>query len=148
MTVSALSAARTLCEERNWNISNLELQKLLYIAELYHLGITEDPLIFEDFEAWDYGPVVPIVYSKARGFGKSAVPNVFHWIDPVKKGSKEFDILSAVAAQTKRLTAGELVNITHWPQGAWAKFYAPHLRNIKIPKMEILREYNDRKIAA
>ena len=49
MSVSALSAAKTFCELRDWKISNLELQKLLYIAQMLHLGRYGTPLISERF---------------------------------------------------------------------------------------------------
>jgi uncharacterized phage-associated protein len=147
MPVSALSAARTLCEARNWRISNLELQKLLYIAEMYLLGLTGHSLINEDFEAWDYGPVVPEVYSRARGFGKGPVPNVFHWVPPIPANSPERSFLFDLAAQTKKFSAGQLVNITHWPGGAWAAHYRPGEHGIKIPKIDILKEYRDRERA-
>ena len=47
MTVNSLSAARTLCELRDWKLSNLELQKLLYLAEMYNLGMYDQALIDE-----------------------------------------------------------------------------------------------------
>lgn len=144
MAVSALSAARTLCELRDWNISNLALQKILYIAEMYHLGMTGKPLIREDFEAWDYGPVVPEVYSQARGFGSGPVPNVFHWIPSVPPHTEEHKILAEVADMTKRFSAGQLVDITHWTGGAWARNYHPGERGIVIPKSEIAEEYRAR----
>lgn len=145
MPVSALSAARTLCEARDWSLSNLELQKLLYIAEMYQLGMTGQPLINENFEAWDYGPVVPAVYARARGFGRGPVRNVFHWVPPVPVGSPEHSLLLDLSNQTKGYTAGQLVNITHWPEGAWARYYHPGVRGIVIPKGDIMREYHDRQ---
>lgn len=144
MTVHALSAARSLCELRNWGISNLELQKVLYVAQMYHLGMTNTPLIAEAFEAWDYGPVVPDVYARAKGFGKSAIPNVFHWVPPVPEGTNEMATLKAISASTKNFTPGQLVDITHWVGGAWAKVYRPNEKGITIPNGLILDEYRAR----
>jgi uncharacterized phage-associated protein len=145
MTISALSAAKSLCELRDWQLSNLELQKLLYIAEMYHLGNEGTPMVAEDFEAWDYGPVMPSVYARTKGFGRAAVPNVFHWVSSVPEQSSEYHLLANLSEQTKGFTAGQLVNVTHWPLGAWAKFYRPGYRGIKIPKSAILQEYNERQ---
>lgn len=144
MTVHALSAARSLCELRNWGLSNLELQKVLYVAQMYHLGRTGSPLISEEFEAWDYGPVVPDVYARAKGFGRSAVPNVFHWVPPVVEGTPEMGTLRTIAESTKNFTPGQLVDITHWVGGAWAKVYRPNQKGIKIPNEMILDEYRAR----
>lgn len=144
MAVNSLSAARTLCELRDWNLSNLELQKLLYLGEMYSQGMYNEALIDDDFEAWDYGPVVPQVYSRARGYGSGPIPNVFHWVPGIPKESKHYELLKQLAEQAQRYTAGQLVNITHWNGGAWAKHYRSGQRGIKIPKADIRQEYLDR----
>jgi uncharacterized phage-associated protein len=144
MTVHALSAARSLWELRDGSVSNLELQKILYVAQMYHLGTTGSPLVHEAFEAWDYGPVVPDVYARAKGFGKASVPNVFHWIPEVPESSPEMATLRAISSSTKNFTPGQLVDITHWEGGAWAKVYKPSHKGIKIPNELILDEYRAR----
>lgn len=148
MSVPALSAARTLCELRDWTISNLALQKILYLAHMFHLGQTGQPLISEPFEAWEYGPVVPSVYRRAKVFGNGPVQNVFHWVPPVKSGSTEYSALAEAAKQTKNMTSGRLVSITHWPKGAWATQYRPDMRGIAIPNSLILDEFRARTTAA
>lgn len=148
MTVSALSAARTLCEMRNWHLSNLALQKILYIAHMAHLGRCGAPLFAERIEAWDYGPVVPVVYQRVRGFGSDPIKNVFHWIADVPKGTKEYEILEETEKATRNLSPGQLVSITHWPDGAWAKAYRPGARGIAIPDEDIMDEYRKRRAAA
>mgnify|MGYP001005556689 CR=1 FL=1 len=81
MTISSLSAARLACEIRNWELTNLELQKILYIAHVAHLGSLDRPLIEEPFEAWDFGPVIANLYHYIKGFGSNKIganlsPNV------------------------------------------------------------------------
>jgi uncharacterized phage-associated protein len=144
MTINALSAARSLCELRSWTVSNLELQKILYVAQMYHLGQTGEPLVAEGFEAWDYGPVVPAVYARAKGFGKGPVPNVFHWIPPAPPASREHQTLQAISESTRNFTPGQLVDITHWEGGAWAAVYQPGQKGIRIPNGLILNEYKAR----
>jgi len=146
MAVSVLSAARSLCQLRDWTVSNLELQKILYIAHMFHLGKTGGaPLIREDFEAWDYGPVVPELYRRARGFGSDPVRNVFHWEPEVPANAPEFFSLREAAEATKGMSSGRLVAITHWPQGAWYQCYKPGVRGIAIPDPLILAEYRARQ---
>lgn len=145
MAVSALSAARSLCEMRDWTVSNLELQKILYIAHMFHLGKTNgQPLIREGFEAWEYGPVIPEVYRHARGFGSSPVRNVFHWVPPVPPENEEFEMLKEASEATQDMSSGRLVSITHWPKGAWYKCYKSGARGITIPNRLILDEYHAR----
>ena len=147
MAISALSAGRAICELRDWKVSNLELQKILYLAHMFHLGEHEGaPLISENFEAWEYGPVVPSLYRQARGFGSGPVRNVFHWIPGVSEGS-ELAMLREASNATSGMSAGRLVSITHWPRGAWHKKYQPGVRGIVIPNELILEEFRERAAA-
>lgn len=142
MAIPAISAARAICEAADWSISNLALQKILYIAHMVYYGRTRQPLIKETFEAWDYGPVVPSVYHRAKAFGSDPVGNVFHGARPI-----EDPVANQVIQQTVRVLKGrhpgDLVEMTHWAGGAWSKHY-PKGRNQIIPHEDILEEYVSR----
>lgn len=141
MPVSALSAARSLCQMRDWSLSNLELQKILYIAHMLHLGEHGKPLVAENFEAWDYGPVVPKLYRRVKGFGSEPIRNVFHWVPEIDSSSTEFAALKDAVEQTRSMSPGQLVSITHWPKGAWYEVYKPNHKGIVIPNDLIADEY-------
>lgn len=49
-------------------ISNLKLQKLLYYAQAWHLGMNGQPLFEENFQAWVHGPVIPELYQQYKQF--------------------------------------------------------------------------------
>ncbi|WP_018875273.1 Panacea domain-containing protein [Thioalkalivibrio sp. ALJ8] len=142
MTVSAISAAKAICEASDWSVSNLALQKILYIAHMVHYGRTGQPLIDESFEAWDYGPVVPAVYHRAKAFGSDPVGNVFHGARPIED-ERALKVIEQTVASLKDKHPGDLVEITHWDGGAWSKHY-PKGRNQIIPHDDIFREYIDR----
>lgn len=143
MAIPAASAARTLCELRDWNLSNLELQKILFIAHMFHLGTHGgEPLVNESFEAWDYGPVLPSVYRRVRGFGSSPVRNVFHGVPATLPETPEYETLANAANATRGISAGRLVDLTHRVGGAWANNYLPGVRGIVIPNRDILNEFN------
>lgn len=145
MAVSALSAAKSICVLRDWSVSNLEVQKILYLAHMYHMGAHEGaPLIQEAFEAWNYGPVVPELYHRMKTFGSGPVQNVFHWVESVPMGTPEFESLREAVEGTKHMKAGQLVANTHWNTGAWATTYQPNVFGIKIPNTAILNEYRAR----
>lgn len=57
--------------DKNYGISNLKLQKILYFVQAYFLIATKDskPCFREKIEAWDFGPVVPVAYQKYAQFG-------------------------------------------------------------------------------
>jgi len=55
-----------LARERDIEISNLKLQKLLYYAQGWSLAFENEPLFSEDFEAWIHGPVVPSIFRRFK----------------------------------------------------------------------------------
>ncbi|MDF1601312.1 DUF4065 domain-containing protein [Mesorhizobium sp. YIM 152430] len=144
MAVSAHQAAKTLAVLKDWTVTNLELQKLLYIAHMVHLGEHGEPLISDNFEAWDYGPVVPGLYQHLKGFGADPIGNVFHSVPSISEGSREFVSLVDTVKNTRGFTPGRLVSITHWPEGAWAEYYRPGNKGIIIPNESIKSEYDRR----
>jgi uncharacterized phage-associated protein len=73
MPLRAMQAARMVCEHGSWRVTNLSLQKILYIAQMLFMGEHNTRLIDTDFEAWDYGPVSPEVYRKVRIFGANPI---------------------------------------------------------------------------
>ena len=141
MTISVLSAAKRLGSQSSWSLSNLEMQKILYLAHMFHLGRTNGtPLIQGSFEAWDYGPVHRDLYNEARVFGSSKVQNIFHSIPDLEDGPERAIIDEAFQALGKA-GPGRLVNATHRKDGAWAKNYIPGSKGCIIPNSDILEEY-------
>lgn len=144
MAIHPFVAAKKVCSLKNWSATNLELQKILYLAHLTLLGRSNGAraLVTENFQAWDYGPVLPLLYHRAKAFGNSPVQNVFT-IFPNAIGEEATVIEETVASLTGR-TAGDLVAITHWADGAWAKNYTPGAMGVVIPNGDILEEYRRR----
>ncbi len=54
-------------------MTQMKLHKLIYFAHGWALGFTQKPLISEEIEAWDYGPVVPSVYHKFKHHGADPI---------------------------------------------------------------------------
>lgn len=144
MAIPALQAARTACELSDWSLSNLELNKILYMAHMVYMGTHDgEPLVDENFQAWDYGPVLPSVYHKAKTFGGDAVKNVFHAYKPLSEG-EEYDILKQAVDSLSKVSSGRLVAITHWKNGAWYKNYEKGAQNVSIDNADIMKEFEAR----
>ena len=144
--VSALAAARRMCERSDWALTNLQLQKMLYLAQMFYLGQRGERLLNGSFEAWDYGPVLPLVYSQVKTFGSGPIRNVFYGVSDVQDLNRA-DMLDQACDQLSQMSAGRLVSITHWKDGAWAKNYVPGARGITIPDPDIIDEYRKRTAA-
>ncbi|MGL5446458.1 MAG: Panacea domain-containing protein [Rhabdaerophilum sp.] len=141
MTVSVFSAAKQLGETSSWSLTNLEMQKILYLAHMFHLGRTNgEPLVFGHFEAWDYGPVHPDLYHRLKIFGRSAVQDVFYDAVSLKAGA-ERDIINEAYEQLGHIGAGRLVSATHRPNGAWHTNYVVGSKGCLIQNSEILQEF-------
>ncbi|HBQ89188.1 MAG TPA: hypothetical protein DD803_06975 [Alcaligenes faecalis] len=140
----ALQAAKHACEASGWTLTNLQLQKILYIAHMVHLGRTGQPLIDDQFfEAWDYGPVLPSVYRHVSGFGSRPIANVFAVIEDANHPAEIESIRNAVG-QFANIEPFQLVQILHDERSAWRGFYNPNFRNTVIPTAAVLNEYRNR----
>lgn len=128
-----------LCASTGRPVSNLKLQKMLYFVQGEYMKSKNGlPLFADDFEAWPYGPVVHEVYDNYKLYGSS---DIYEGIDQDKvKDTGVCDIIDPVISRTRGMTAGELVNQTHQPNGAWAQMYNG-LFNQVIPKKLIYQEF-------
>ena len=149
MAISVLSAAKHMGLHSQWSLSNLVLQKLIYICHMLHLGNygLEEPLVFGQFEAWDYGPVHPDLYHEAKVYGGSPVRNIFHASTNLTEDDYKVPLMDRIVDKFGN-DASRLVAITHWKDGAWAKNYKPGVQGIIIPNEDILAEYKRRLVRA
>lgn len=143
MTVRVSDAARHLSELSGWTLSNLQLQKMLYLADMMYYGAKGERLVNEHFEAWDYGPVLPSLYHSCKGFGSRPVPDIF-WDARRIDGSPEAAILKDAWDNLKSYSPGQLVNNTHWSGGAWHQRYVPGAKGIAIRDEDMIAEYRAR----
>lgn len=99
-------------------ISNLQLQKLMYYAQAWHLAKFKTRLINRDFEAWVHGPVIPDVYHYYKNNGWMAI--VRKDLDQQKINefeseldAKQLELLNAVVEEYFVLPAFQLEKMTH-----------------------------------
>jgi uncharacterized phage-associated protein len=146
MSLTPLQAAKHACELSDWKITNLQLQKILYIASMIYAGRSGHPkLIFDnDFEAWNYGPVHPVVYKYVSVFGSKPIKNIFHSIDDFDKNSSESKMIINAVKKLSNIPAFKLVEIVHDNKSAWSKHYIPGIKGITIPHEDVVAEYNAR----
>lgn len=147
MAVSSIDAGKTICELSKWQTSNLRLQKLLYIAHLYCVGIKKEDLIREDFYAWKLGPVEPDLYEYCKVYGSSPIGRIFPKNGGVdkQKNKNGFKAIKKVVEVFGNAPIVELVNFTHWKGGAWHEVYNIQGKpNFIIPHHLIIKEHENR----
>ena len=134
-----------VAHETGKTISNMKLQKLLYLAQGIHLALKNDtPLFVDPIEAWKYGPVVPSVYHKFKIYFSGDIP-ANH---PFMGGSVAFDdeqkkLVRRVVELYGGLTAISLSNFTHLPESPWDSIYNADTFSAEIPVQSISTYFKD-----
>ena len=109
------------------NTTALELQKILYFCHGSYLVGTGSPLVAGSFEAWEHGPVHPLVYHTFKDFRdtplkrRASVRNVVTGkamliARPDKPAQRH---IIKVVSSLFDLGAGTLVDLSHARGGPW-----------------------------
>ena len=127
-TVGAIDVANELirvAHENGKSISNMKLQKLLYLAQGIHLALENGAPLFEDtIEAWKYGPVVPSVYHKFKIYFAGKIPaNHPFSTENVILDSNQKQLVTSIVKSYGDLSAISLSNFTHLPESPWSSVY-------------------------
>jgi uncharacterized phage-associated protein len=86
-------------------LTHLHVQKLVYIAHGFNLALYGEPLIDEQFQAWEFGPIAPDLYRALRHYGSGPVTRLIrrgeasYWIEG-DTGWSDTGGLSATASST------------------------------------------------
>ena len=141
--------------EKEYGISNLKLQKVLYFIQAYFLiDKTKNAPSFDDkIEAWNFGPVVPAPYHEYTQSGSAHIPpplsNILFDTDNIwdtERVKFNDDVITdedkkrinKVVDKFSGYSATDLVAITH-RQSPWMDAYAPY-RNNEIT-LDAIKEY-------
>jgi uncharacterized phage-associated protein len=122
------------------SLSNLKLQKLLYLAQGVHLARHSVQLITKPFQAWRFGPVNEDLYHELKYFGSDAIdPNhpIVNFEKNVSATAEENQSIEDVVKAFGNLTAQRLVGITHASDGPWAEVYQHGTKQIEISDEKI-----------
>lgn len=131
--------------EKDYGISNLKLQKILYFIQAYFLISSKDhsPCFNDKIEAWDFGPVIPKAYHEYKQYGSGDIPTISSYflfdeknIWNTKRVSfedntitdKDKSIINKVIDKFSNYSATDLVTLTH-KQSPWIDAYATYQNN-------------------
>ena len=105
----------------NKPLSNLKLQKLLYFAWIENYKRNKEYLFDEDFYAWQFGPVVPVVYYEYCAYG--GLPIIQYSQNNNDDVLEDEDIIKSVVERYKDISALQMVKMTHESGHAWDHVY-------------------------
>lgn len=128
------------------SISPMKLQKLVYYAHGWYAGYTNQPLINEAVEAWQYGPVIPSLYHEFKRFGSGSIQGKAVEFDAlgVREATPPTDpqirtFLTNVWNSYGRYTGIALSEMTHATGTPWDQTWSQcnGLRGVDIPFHQI-----------
>ncbi len=125
----------------NIAITPMKLQKLMYYVCRDYVHTTGQMPIGEEFEVWQYGPVLPSVYAEFKSFG--ARPITCYAKDAngeacqvsEKKNPVLTKVLDRVWAEYKNFSGIELSQKTHQKGSGWYRAYLENREKISLEDM-------------
>ena len=122
-------------------LTQMQLQKLVYIAHGWCLALTGEPLTADQPEAWDFGPVYRDLYDHTKYFGSGKInrrltpadDNAVNFFLGTRGESpspyvaslneSERSIIEHVWGRYGTLTGGRLSAMTHKPNTPWSQTF-------------------------
>jgi len=115
MNVSANAIANIfldLAKNENKRLTNMQLQKLVYIANGYCLAICNQPLYHDNTHAWQWGPVITKLYESLRKYGSNVVTEPIECKDSsMELNEANEKIVSGVWKAYRNLSGSQLSHI-------------------------------------
>ena len=126
----------TLGQRDSIPLSPMKVQKLVYFAHGWHLALTGQPLINEQVEAWQYGPVVDTLFHEFKIYGNQPIDDLatsYDWKSETWFAPNVDDpdyatcinvplakkLMDRVWDTYGQISAIRLSNMTHEPGGPW-----------------------------
>lgn len=133
-------------DQRNFKLTNLALQKLLYFVHGWFYAMYDEPLIKNKFEAWQYGPVQRVIYDQFKTFKDNPIVGVrATYLDPATGEPvyrepriipEHADVIYGVLLKYEHHTAGQLVRESHVEDGPW-EYVWQQAEEVVYPGMKI-----------
>ncbi|MCG7585648.1 Panacea domain-containing protein [Photobacterium sp. OFAV2-7] len=128
-------------KEEDIELSNLKLQKLMYIGYGWTLALTgRDLTDGEGFQAWKHGPVSPTVYHQLKRYGSGAIQEKAFEFDeelglyyPNVNSPENIQVLTKVWDIYKSFSAWSLRCLTHEDGTPWKAVFDPTGMYTEIP---------------
>ena len=150
------NALLDLADAQGIALSNMQVQKLVYLTHGWHHVARGEGLVRNDFEAWEYGPVVKVLYSALRRYGDGKIEGRALWYDALREkwalavaplSVETREVLQRVFDRYGTKSAFALSDLTHERGSPWYDvwFSAAGIGNfgMKIPEKSIA-QYFDR----
>ena len=124
MAYSAIAVANAflnLAKEEGKELTNMQLQKLVYIAHGYCLAMLGHPLFYNNVHAFEWGPVIPKLYKQLRKYGSGKITEeIPNDEEPIISTVREMEIIRGVWSLYQNFSGAKLSAITHREGTPWS----------------------------
>jgi uncharacterized phage-associated protein len=130
-------------------LTNMQLQKLVYIAHGWSLALLGRPLIKDLVEAWQWGPVIPSLYHNLSKYGAGVIDQPIPTFSSSKLSPSEESLIESVWNSYGPLSGPRLSAITHQSNTPWSRILKMSGLRSVIPDTLIAEHYrqlNDERI--
>lgn len=111
----------TLFQKNNKPVTQLHVQKLMFLFEAFYMNVTGEPFLYEcEYKAWNFGPVATQLYKVFKIYGKDNINLTQKQIDDGNSIPEEKkELLEKLYEAFKDFSAIQLVNFTHAEGSPW-----------------------------
>ena len=133
----------------NRTLTHLQLQKLVYIAHGWHLGLEGEPLFSQPVLAWQHGPVIREVYDEFKGSGRQPIAHFYKKLDrstflekiPFVESASANRMIERVWESYSDVGAIALRGLTHLKGTPWDDVYKDGSGAGRVIPTESIQEY-------
>lgn len=147
-TINPIDVAKLILSKRAY--TPLEIQKLVYFCACRYFEVYKKHLFKEDFEAWDYGPVIVPLYDEFRGYGRNKIKmnikadtNVCIY-SKMSKFDNYKEITKVVDDTLEKYfnhSAGDLVEESHKENAPWDIVYKRGVGRGNVISKNLIEQY-------
>lgn len=142
---SVANAFLDLARRDEKSLTNMQLQKLVYIAHGYCLAKLRQPLFHNNIHAFEWGPVIPNLYKTLKRFGGGEVKDYIATDEsPIAKDSAEMEIIKEVWTEYGDFSGLELSKLTHRKGTPWSETWRKN--PFGVISDELIAEYYRRDL--
>jgi len=134
-----------------YDLTNLRINKLLFLVHGWSFGRSDSGLVKNHFEAWRHGPVVRVVFDTFKKFENRRITSLAEHLDyaigdvrPITFEDiveKDRKLIRNIVIHYAKYSTNELVGMLHERGGPWDKIYhsfeSGERRNARIPEKMI-----------
>lgn len=138
-------AILSFADDEGRPLSPLELIKLTYLAHGWSLALRGEPLVLDDLQAWQYGPVFPQLYQSLKTFRANPVDHVPQSLAERNAvcvlSDEDQSLIKSVYSAYKKFNGVQLSSLTHQPNTPWDQAWSEG-RNSKI-RNDVIKSHFD-----